>query len=109
MIRSRKLVFTMSILCAIYALTYTLPVHSETRGKLLYLVNCKTCHTSNVHWRKDKLATDWASLKAQVVRWQSNMELGWGEEEITAVTRYLNATHYHFQVTDKNDIARGNK
>lgn len=109
MIRSRRLAFTMSLLWGVCALSYTLPAYSETRGELLYLINCKACHTSKVHWRKDKLATDWPSLKTQVVRWQRNMELGWGEEEITAVTRYLNTNYYHFQVTDKNDIATRNK
>ena len=109
MIHSRSLVFIMSLLCGMYTLSYTMPVHSETRGELLYSLHCKSCHTTKIHWRKEKLATNWSSLKAQVVRWQSNIGLGWDEDEITDVTRYLNITHYHFNSADKNDLARGNK
>ena len=109
MIHSRSLVFIMSLLCGMYTLSYTMPVYSETRGELLYSLHCKSCHTSKIHWRKEKLATNWSTLKAQVVRWQSNIGLGWGEDEITDVTRYLNTTHYHFNSTDKNDLAKGNK
>lgn len=109
MICSKKLAITMSLLWGIYALTHVLPAHSETRGEMLYSLHCKSCHTSEVHWREGKLATNWLSLKAQVFRWQNNIELGWGEDEITDVTRYLNSTHYHFQITDKNDLLTGNK
>ena len=109
MICSRRLAFAMSLLWGMLALSYTLPVYSESRGELLYLINCKACHTSKVHWRKEKLATDWLSLKVQVTRWQRNMDLGWGEDEITDVTRYLNTNYYYFKVTNKNDIAAGNK
>jgi mono/diheme cytochrome c family protein len=109
MICSKKLAITMSLLWGIYALIHVLPAHSETRGEMLYSLHCKSCHTSEVHWREGKLATNWLSLKAQVFRWQNNIELGWGEDEITDVTRYLNSTHYHFQITDKNDLLTGNK
>lgn len=107
MSRSGKLVFTISFLWGMCALSYTLPVYSETRGELLYSLHCKSCHTSKVHWREEKLATNWSSLKAQVVRWQSNIGLDWGEDEITDVTHYLNATYYYFQTIDKNDLATG--
>lgn len=109
MIRSKRLAFTMSLLWGMHTLSYTMPVYSETRGELLYSIHCKSCHTSKVHWRDEKLSTNWSSLKAQVVRWQSNIGLDWGEDEISDVTRYLNTTHYHFQVTNKNDLAISNK
>jgi hypothetical protein len=109
MISSKKLAITMSLLWGIYTLSHAMPVYSETRGELLYSLHCKSCHTSKVHWREEKLATNWPSLKAQVFRWQSNIELGWGEDEITDVTHYLNITYYHFQVTNKNDIVAGNE
>jgi len=107
MIRSGKLVFTMNLLWGMYTLSYPLPVYSDTRGELLYSLHCKSCHTSKIHWRGEKLATDWSSLKVQVVRWQSNIGLDWTEEEIIDVTRYFNATYYYFQITDKNDLATG--
>jgi len=109
MISSRKLAITTSLLWGMYTLIHVLPAHGESRGEMLYSLHCKSCHTSKVHWREEKLATNWLSLKAQVFRWQSNIELGWGEDEITDVTRYLNTTYYHFQITDKNDLMTGSK
>ena len=109
MISSKRLAFTISLLWGMYTLSLAQPVYSETRGELLYLIHCKSCHTSKVHWREKKLATNWLSLKAQVLRWQSNIGLDWGEDEITDVTHYLNATYYHFLVTNKNDLAADNK
>ena len=75
----------------------------EIRGELLYSTHCNACHTSKIHWREKKLATGWRSLKAEVRRWQANADLGWSEEEITDVTRYLNAVYYHFSTNGKKD------
>ena len=98
----------MKLACALYLFWGVLtPVQAqlkegETRGELLYSTHCNACHTSKIHWRNKKLATDWLSLKAQVHRWQANADLGWSKEEITDVTHYLNAVYYHFP-------ANGNK
>ena len=75
--------------------------HAQSRpaagqGELLYTTHCQACHTTQVHWRERRLATDWASLAAQVERWQTNAGLGWGREDVDAVSRYLNARFYHF-------------
>jgi mono/diheme cytochrome c family protein len=68
----------------------------KSRGELLYSTHCIACHTTHVHWREQRLAQDWASLKKQVGRWQSNTALGWSDEDIEAVSKYLNALYYHF-------------
>jgi len=109
MIILKKLAITASLLWGMNMLMHVLPAYSETRGEMLYSLHCKSCHTSKIHWREEKLATNWFSLKAQVSRWQSNIGLGWDENEITDVTQYLNTIHYHFQITDKNNLATGNK
>jgi len=67
-------------------------------GALLYQTYCIACHDAQVHWRERKLATDWASLAAQVRRWQANSGLQWSDEEIDEVARYLNGTIYRFPV-----------
>ncbi len=72
----------------------------EPRGELLYSTYCVGCHTTQVHWREKKLATDWTSLKAQVRRWQQNSGLGLSEDDIAAIARHLNGLYYHFPVTD---------
>jgi mono/diheme cytochrome c family protein len=80
------------------AVAQTTPRTDASRAQLLYSTHCIGCHTAQVHWRDKKLATDWTSLRAQVSRWQANTSLGWSDEEIVEVTRYLNARYYHFQL-----------
>ena len=72
-------------------------VPAPSRGELLYTTHCIACHTTQMHWRNNKLAYDWPSLKAQVQRWQGNAGLQWGDADITEVARYLNDTIYNYQ------------
>lgn len=69
------------------------------RGELLYTTHCIACHTAQAHWRIDRLATDWTSLKFQVKRWQANIALGWSENDVIDVASYLNGLFYHFPAT----------
>ena len=66
------------------------------RGELLYSTDCVACHGAQIHWRDKKLANNWASLKAEVDRWQRLAALGWSDDEIEDVAHYLNALYYHF-------------
>ena len=73
-----------------------------SRGELLYGIHCVTCHTTQMHWRNDRQALDWDSLKFQVRRWQGNAGLAWNEADIAEVSRYLNETIYHYpQLNDR--------
>lgn len=63
---------------------------------MLYSTHCIACHTAQAHWREERLATDWRSLKKQVTRWERNAGLNWNDEDISAVTHYLNSLYYHF-------------
>jgi mono/diheme cytochrome c family protein len=69
---------------------------TPSRGELLYDTHCKACHREQVHWRDQKLATDWTSLREQVRHWQASARLGWSEADIVEVTRHLNDAHYRF-------------
>lgn len=69
---------------------------ATSRAQALYDTHCGHCHTEQVHWRDRRLVTDWASLKAQVFRWQSNAGQQWGDADVDAVARYLNARFYRF-------------
>lgn len=75
------------------------PARAESRGELLYSTHCIACHTSQLHWRDNRLATDWRSLEAQVRRWQASALLGWSEADVLAVTRHLNQRFYRFAPT----------
>jgi hypothetical protein len=68
----------------------------QSRGELLYSTHCIACHTQQIHWRDQKLVTDWASLDGQVRRWARNTGLSWSDSDVVEVARYLNALHYHF-------------
>lgn len=78
------------------ALVFSQVQPTATRGELLYDTHCVTCHTTQVHWRDDKQAYDWDSLKFQVRRWQGNAGLVWSDADITEVSRYLNETIYRY-------------
>ena len=67
-----------------------------TRGELLYTTHCISCHTTQMHWRNGRLATNWDSLKVQVRRWQGNAALQWGDADIDEVSRHLNDTIYRY-------------
>ena len=77
------------------------PAPSSSRGELLYSTHCIGCHTTQVHWRDHRLATDWASLRVQVLRWQGNTGLAWSDDDVLAVTRYLNDLYYRFPAPGK--------
>ncbi len=66
------------------------------RGEMLYSNHCIACHTTEVHWRDQRLATDWNGLEKQVRRWQRNTGLSWTEDDIASVARYLNRLYYQF-------------
>jgi len=78
----------------------TPPIHNAARGELLYEMHCTACHNTQVHWRDKKLATDWVNLQAEVQRWQKFSNLGWGEDDVAAVARYLNALYYRHPAPD---------
>lgn len=64
------------------------------QGRLLYETHCIECHTTQMHWRARRAATDWDALRAQVTRWQQSLQLRWTDGEIEAVSAYLNETIY---------------
>lgn len=76
------------------------PLAGATRGELLYSTHCIACHSRQVHWRDKKLVTDQNSLEAEVRRWQEISRLGWSDDDIEEVARYLNAHYYHYSVSD---------
>ena len=80
-----------------------------SRGQLLYATHCDACHTTEIHWRDKRLVSNFASLVAEVRRWQANIGLGWEEADIGEVSRYLNATVYHFASPDERVLLESGK
>ena len=81
------------------AVTIAPCAYAQSRGQLLYSTHCIACHTTEMHWRDKKAATDWPSLRFQVRRWQGNAGLGWSEADILEVARYLNESIYRYPQT----------
>lgn len=71
-------------------------VPGDSRGKLLYETHCIACHSTQMHWRESRLATNWEGLKYQVRRWQATAGLQWNEQDVADVARHLNDTIYQF-------------
>lgn len=104
---SRKL--ALCLILSMPAIAQAKPGSAESRGELLYTTHCVACHASEVHWREQKLATDWNSLLAQVYRWQSSAGLAWSKEEIDDVARYLNTVYYGFPAPGHKGYSQDSK
>lgn len=96
MTKSGRRIFASVVMASFCALAHSQTAPAQTRGELLYSTHCVSCHTTQMHWRNDKQAFDWDSLRLQVRRWQTNTGLTWTEADITEVSRYLNDTIYNY-------------
>jgi len=89
-------VLRVSVGILLGAMALAISAQTQSRGELLYSTHCIACHTSQMHWRDQRVATDWGRLKAEVRRWQGAAALNWSEADINEVTRHLNESIYHF-------------
>lgn len=87
---------TLAAIAMVLVLLHGSPARPQSRGELLYDMNCIACHSEKMHWRGGKLVSDWASLEEQVRHWQQTASLGWNDEDIMEVARYLNERFYGF-------------
>jgi hypothetical protein len=69
---------------------------TPSRGQLLYETHCIACHDARLHWRDNKQAGDWPTLRALVRQWQGTVQLQWSDSDIDEVARHLNDTIYRF-------------
>ena len=66
------------------------------RGAALYESRCGSCHSESVHGRTKRVAKDFDDVRGWVRRWNDNLALRWGDEEIDDVLVYLNNTYYKY-------------
>jgi mono/diheme cytochrome c family protein len=89
--------FALSAFCLGISFFANAQTQADTsRGELLYTTHCIACHNEQIHWRDNKIARDWKSLKAQVNHWQGVAGLMWSDGDVVEVARYLNTRHYHY-------------
>lgn len=93
----RRCVTTMLLLAGAATALAQSPAPDTSRGRLLYENHCIECHSTQMHWRDKRLATNWESLRAWVRQWQQQALLGWTDDDITDVTRHLNRSIYRFR------------
>jgi len=67
------------------------------RGQLLYENHCGKCQESLVHIRENHKAKSFADVQSWVIKWQAHEKLGWKNDEILDVTRYLANRFYKFK------------
>lgn len=79
-------------------LTLCLPARAadSERGRMLYELRCGECHSQSVHGRAQRDARSFGDVLAYVVRWNSQLGIGWRKEDINDVARYVNDTYYGF-------------
>lgn len=68
------------------------------RGQALYENHCRFCHESWAHKREGSRITSLHSLRQRVAAWSVHSGLGWGDDEISDVTDYLNRHFYRLTV-----------
>lgn len=84
----------------LFAASWNAIAADAERGRLLYDTHCISCHDSRVHKRDSKIATNYDEIRAQVLRWQTNVFLRWSTADIDAVTYYLARTFYKVPCPD---------
>jgi hypothetical protein len=66
-------------------------------GKQLVMDNCTRCHDDKLYTRENRRVTTMEGLTKQVTRCERSLGLKWFDDEINAVTSYLNQHYYHFK------------
>lgn len=67
------------------------------RGRLLYQNHCTVCHTSVVHVRERRKAKTREDIQSWIRRWQAELGLSWGSDEVDDVTEFLNDRYYRLK------------
>ena len=68
-----------------------------SHGKSLQQSNCMGCHDDGMYTRENRKVTTLDGLQKQVKRCELTLGLQWFDEDVAAVTEYLNTTYYHYK------------
>jgi hypothetical protein len=77
------------------ALAGPLQAADHTRGAGLHNGNCLSCHDDSVYTREERRMKTLPGLRKQVRRCELALGLRWFDEDIDAVTGFLNDRFYH--------------
>ncbi len=68
-----------------------------SHGKSLQQENCMGCHDDGMYTRDNRRVSSIDGLQKQVIRCEQSLGLKWFDDDIAAVTEYLNTTYYHYK------------
>lgn len=94
----KKNLLTVAAACVAGAMAHaaeTNPAADPSRAQLLYENHCSTCHESSIHIRARRSQSR-EELEGWVRRWRKVLSLEWPEQDVMAVTDYLDRTYYGF-------------
>jgi mono/diheme cytochrome c family protein len=81
----------------------TLPAAAEVDAAALHGENCTSCHASltggdpnRIYTRENRRVTSLEGLEKQVRRCELSLGLQWFDDQVAAVTEYLNESYYQF-------------
>ena len=86
----------IALLTATFAATSSAADSENARA--LYERHCVACHGTEVYTREDRKITSLPSLKNQVRRCETALELRWFDEDIDDVSQFLNEHYYRFKL-----------
>ena len=66
------------------------------QGKKLYDDNCQGCHDTRIHTRPNRIIHTYGDLANRVKFCDAQVKAGFGDEQLKAVTDYLNTEFYKF-------------
>jgi cytochrome c553 len=89
--------FKTAALVPLLAATQALQSAGADTGKALVEINCTSCHDDSVYTRENRRITTMEGLKKQIRRCELSLGLKWFDEDVDAVTSYLNTNYYHFK------------
>jgi hypothetical protein len=101
----RRIMYVLALLASAHA---PLVLGDETApGRALYEARCDVCHDKSVHNREARKSRNVGEIRQWVSRWNTELGGAWKDDEIDAVTRYLNQRFYKFPCPPR--ICKGDK
>ncbi len=92
--RISGIVLAITLAGAGAALAAEPPPYDAQRGRMLYETQCRSCHTTQAHWRDKRLVRSWSDLVREVARWEKTAGQHWSDQDIGDTAAYLNSIFY---------------
>jgi len=91
--------YKISILYTLLGILAAYPLHAAdiSHGKSLQQKNCMGCHDDGMYTRENRRVSSLDGLEKQVRRCEMALGLKWFDEDVAAVTEYLNTTYYNYK------------